>query len=95
VLCRRTAVQKLRAYDSVMASLTTMAAFGLLVGGLLGSDFQPFDRTDTKLTLMFSLIMAIMVVLAAVNSLQVSGAASRQLVALHRWGTRLGLWSRK
>lgn len=61
VLCKRTVVQKLRAYDSTMTSLSVMAAFGLLVGGLLGSEFQPFQRSDTQLTLMMTLIMAIMV----------------------------------
>lgn len=46
---------------------------GLLVGILLGSDFQPYQPQDTKLTLMMALIMAILVTLSAVNSLQLFG----------------------
>jgi hypothetical protein len=60
--------------------------FGLLVGVLLDSDHQPFVSTDTKLTLMMSLIMAITMTLSAVSSLQPFGINRVLLVRERRAG---------
>mmetsp|Transcript_48717 Transcript_48717/g.93204 ORF Transcript_48717/g.93204 Transcript_48717/m.93204 type:complete len:1065 (-) Transcript_48717:631-3825(-) len=73
ILLKRTLVQKIRLYDAFMMNLSMMMVCGLLVGILLGSDFQPYQPQDTKLTLMMALIMAILVTLSAVNSLQLFG----------------------
>jgi hypothetical protein len=69
-----------------LQNLSTIALFGLAVGVLLDSDHQPFVSTDTKLTLMMSLIMAITMTLSAVSSLQPFGVKRVLLVRERRAG---------
>ncbi|KAK3237700.1 hypothetical protein CYMTET_52238, partial [Cymbomonas tetramitiformis] len=85
-LLQRASIQKSRSFNTMMGNFITLGVCGLLVGALLSSDFQPYDTEDTKMTLMFTLIMTIVATLSAVNALAVFGDERVMFLREHEAG---------